>query len=123
MARLQLCRLYHSICLGYVCAMTREDDRPDAPHTDIATIGWWRLLPGWTHPYLLLARIDRPIGWWLLLLPGWWVIAATANETGRMLWMMAFFLVGAVSMRGAGCVINDMWDLSLIHISEPTRPY
>lgn len=93
--------------------MTREDDRPDAPHTDIATIGWWRLLPGWTHPYLLLARIDRPIGWWLLLLPGWWVIAATANETGRMLWMMAFFLVGAVSMRGAGCVINDMWDRRL----------
>lgn len=108
-----MCRLYHSHCLGYVCAMTREDDRSDAPHTDIATIGWWRLLPGWTHPYLLLARIDRPIGWWLLLLPGWWVITATANETGRMFWMMALFLVGAVSTRGAGCVINDMWDRRL----------
>ena len=101
--------------------MARKDQiRTNAPHTDITTIGWWRFLPGWTHDYLLLARIDRPIGWWLLLLPGWWIIAATAQSFARMIWVMGLFLVGAVTMRAAGCVINDMWDRKLDRRVERT---
>ncbi|MAB18376.1 MAG: 4-hydroxybenzoate octaprenyltransferase, partial [SAR116 cluster bacterium] len=82
----------------YAYDMARKDQiRTNALHTDITTIGWWRFLPGWTHDYLLLARIDRPIGWWLLLLPGWWIIAATAQSFSRMIWVMGLFLVGAVT--------------------------
>ena len=101
--------------------MARKDQiRTNALHTDITTIGWWRFLPGWTHDYLLLARIDRPIGWWLLLLPGWWIIATTAQSFSRMIWLMGLFLVGAVTMRAAGCVINDMWDRKLDRRVERT---
>ncbi len=80
------------------------------PHTDILRTGWVaRVPPAWV-PYIHLARLDRPIGGWLLFLPGLWSIslgAATVRE-GAML--VALFLVGAFLMRAAGCVVNDMWD-------------
>ena len=90
-----------------------NDGAKARPHSDINQRGWWRHLPPSTHPYLLVARIDRPIGWWLLLLPGWWVIPPASHDTGAMLWLMGLFLVGAVSMRAAGCVVNDLWDRRL----------
>ena len=89
-------------------------------HTDIDLSGWWRLLPGFCHPYILIARLDRPIGWWLLLLPGWWVIPVAAPDTAAALHLMALFLVGAVTMRAAGCVINDLWDRRLDRQVERT---
>ena len=55
---------------------------PDGRHTDIDLSGWWRLMPRGCHPYILVARLDRPIGWWLLLLPGWWVIPVAAPDIG-----------------------------------------
>ena len=91
---------------------TKAEGRAVA-HSDIDQPGWWRHLPPATRPYLLLARFDRPIGWWLLLLPGWWVIPVAGSETGATLWLMGLFLVGAVSMRAAGCVVNDLWDRRL----------
>jgi 4-hydroxybenzoate polyprenyltransferase len=89
-------------------------------HTDINPRGWWRQLPRRLHPYILLARFDRPIGWWLLLLPGWWIIPATATGTGRMVELMMLFLIGAVTTRAAGCVINDLWDRRLDQSVERT---
>ena len=86
---------------------------PRGPHSDIAPPAWWRHMPPASHPYLLLARFDRPIGWWLLLLPGWWVIPAAAGDAVAMLWMMVLFGIGAVTMRAAGCVVNDLWDRRL----------
>lgn len=66
------------------------------------------------QPYAELARLDRPIGWWLLLLPGWWALAMASGGLGGMgvwEWYLAFlFFIGSVVMRGAGCVINDLWD-------------
>mgnify|MGYP006255330375 FL=1 len=85
-------------------------------HTDISLPDWWLLLPAAAHPYLLIARFDRPIGWWLLLLPGWWVIPLAAADPAAMVRLMALFWIGAVTMRAAGCLVNDLWDLSLIHI-------
>ncbi|MEC8642777.1 MAG: 4-hydroxybenzoate octaprenyltransferase [Pseudomonadota bacterium] len=70
-------------------------------------------MPRRLHPYILLARFDRPIGWWLLLLPGWWIIPVATADTGRMAALMLLFLVGAVTTRAAGCVINDLWDRRL----------
>ena len=82
------------------------------------------MLPHSLHRFIYLGRFDRPIGWWLLLLPGWWVIPVGAASVPRMWWLMALFLAGAIITRAAGCVINDLWDrrldqqveLSLIHI-------
>ena len=84
-----------------------------SPHTDIQSRGWWHWLPASCHPFIYLARLDRPIGWWLLLLPGWWSIALGAPSLGAMVWIMMLFLVGAIATRAAGCIINDMWDRRL----------
>ena len=83
---------------------------PMAPYTDIMDHGWVaRLPPGW-RPYVLLARLDRPIGAWLLFLPGLWSILLARAPAGASVWLIALFLAGAFLMRGAGCVVNDMWD-------------
>ena len=76
------------------------------PHTDISTSGWVGRLPPSVVPYALLARLDRPIGGWLLFMPGLWSILLA----GGRWWLVGLFLVGSFVMRGAGCVVNDMWD-------------
>ncbi len=65
------------------------------------------------RPYARLARLDRPIGWWLLLWPCWWSAALAAVAAGAPYpnpWHLALFLVGAIVMRGAGCTYNDVVD-------------
>ncbi|MGO8920799.1 MAG: 4-hydroxybenzoate octaprenyltransferase [Stellaceae bacterium] len=78
--------------------------------TDIRTGDWAdRYAPAALVPYIRLARLDRPIGTWLLLFPGWWAIALAAP--GWPDWrLMALFGIGAVAMRGAGCTLNDIID-------------
>src|SRR5579863_7787642 len=83
--------------------------------TDIHVGDWVdRWLPGWAEPYARLARLDRPIGTWLLLFPGWWGIALAGPRGSGLwrpeLWLMALFGLGAVAMRGAGCTLNDIAD-------------
>ncbi|HWT09440.1 MAG TPA: 4-hydroxybenzoate octaprenyltransferase [Roseomonas sp.] len=89
-------------------------------YTDIRAGGWVaRLPPGW-RPYALLMRLDRPIGSWLLFLPGLWAFAMVAPSWGRGLWLTALFGLGAMLMRGAGCVVNDLWDRDLDRQVERT---
>ena len=78
--------------------------------TDIRSGDWAeRFAPAALVPYIRLARLDRPIGTWLLLFPGWWAIALAAP--GWPDWtLMALFGIGAVVMRGAGCTLNDIID-------------
>ena len=94
-------------------------------HTDIKTEGIISYLPKTWRPYLLLMRIDRPIGWWLLLLPGWWSIALASGGFEGMYWRhwyyMVLFFFGAILMRGAGCIVNDIWDKDLDAQVERTR--
>lgn len=91
-----------------------------------AVRGHWadRLAPAALRPYLRLARIERPIGWWLLLLPCWWS-AALAAIAGGQPWPnpvhCLLFLIGAVAMRGAGCTYNDIVDRDLDTRVERTR--
>jgi 4-hydroxybenzoate polyprenyltransferase len=77
------------------------------------------------RPYALLMRLDRPIGWWLLLLPGWWAIAlAGGGVQGLSGWdwtMLVLFFFGAIIMRGAGCIVNDLWDRDLDAKVERTK--
>jgi 4-hydroxybenzoate polyprenyltransferase len=101
-------------------------ERPVATSLPDAVRGHWadRLAPVRLRPYLRLARIERPIGWWLLLLPCWWSAALAAIAAGQA-WPdpvhCALFLIGAVAMRGAGCTYNDIVDRDLDTRVERTR--
>jgi 4-hydroxybenzoate polyprenyltransferase len=78
------------------------------------------LLPRGWRPYALLARFDRPIGWWLLFLPcGWGALLSGLPDGGG--WRIAAMLIGAIAMRGAGCVYNDIVDRDLDAQVERTR--
>src|SRR5215469_13985570 len=85
---------------------------PSSSFTDIRRGDWVdRLVPAGVRPYCRLARLDRPIGTWLLLFPGWWSIALAApTGGGPSLRLLILFAIGALVMRGAGCTINDMAD-------------
>lgn len=93
--------------------------------SDIAIKGWVKFLPASWLPYAQLARLDRPIGWWLLLLPSWWSIMTAGlifeAEPIAIIRLMVLFWIGAVVMRGAGCVINDLWDRDLDRSVERTQ--
>ncbi|MBF9195608.1 4-hydroxybenzoate octaprenyltransferase [Microvirga terrestris] len=101
-------------------------ERPAAPSLPDAVRGHWaeRWAPPSLKPYLRLARIERPIGWWLLLLPCWWSAALAALNAGQS-WPnplhCGLFLIGAVAMRGAGCTYNDIVDRDLDTKVERTR--
>src|SRR5580704_9403986 len=78
--------------------------------TDIRAGDWVdRFVPQALRPYLRLARLDRPIGTWLLLFPCWWGIALAADGWPNW-WLIILFGIGAVVMRGAGCTFNDIVD-------------
>jgi 4-hydroxybenzoate polyprenyltransferase len=80
--------------------------------------------PTWTRPYLRLARLDRPIGSWLLLIPCWWSAAlagVAARDPVPNVWHIVLFFIGAFAMRGAGCTWNDIVDRDLDARVERTR--
>jgi 4-hydroxybenzoate polyprenyltransferase len=79
-------------------------------HSDIAATGWVSRLPRAWLPFLLLARVDRPIGIWLLFLPGMWGILLARVAWPETLRLILLFAAGSVVMRAAGCVVNDLWD-------------
>jgi 4-hydroxybenzoate polyprenyltransferase len=79
-------------------------------HTDIVATGWIARLPRAWLPYLLLARVDRPIGTWLLFLPGLWGILLARTSVAETVRLVTLFAAGSLLMRAAGCVVNDLWD-------------
>lgn len=79
-------------------------------HTDIVAEGWVSRLPRSWLPYLLLARVDRPIGVWLLFLPGLWGILLSGPTSAEAVRLIVLFAIGSLVMRSAGCVVNDLWD-------------
>lgn len=87
--------------------MTTIRHTPDSQHQGLVAY-----LPPFFRPYALLARFDRPIGWWLLFWPCAFGIALAGGL--REHWDLLFWmLIGAIAMRGAGCVWNDMVDRDL----------
>ena len=83
--------------------------------SDISKGGWIdRFVPAPLRPYCRLARLDRPIGTWLLLLPCWWGVALANGTLVDRQWpelrLLALFAVGSLVMRGAGCTWNDLVD-------------
>ncbi len=84
---------------------------PELKPADAVPGSWVDHMPAALRPALRLARADRPIGIWLLLLPCWWSTALAAPAGGLPDWrLLLLFLVGASVMRGAGCTINDIAD-------------
>jgi 4-hydroxybenzoate polyprenyltransferase len=84
-------------------------DQPSLPDSEHR--GLVGLLPRSVRDYALLARFDRPIGWWLLFWPcAWGVWLAGAGVQWAL---VAWLLLGAIAMRGAGCVYNDIVDADL----------
>ncbi|XP_022302961.2 4-hydroxybenzoate polyprenyltransferase, mitochondrial-like isoform X1 [Crassostrea virginica] len=74
------------------------------------------------QPYMRLIRFDKPIGTWLLYWPCTWSIAlATPAGCLPSLWLLALFGAGSFFMRGAGCIINDMWDKDFDRKVERTK--
>src|SRR5688500_3369935 len=92
--------------------------KPAAPLPDATATNWVdRSAPAWAKPWLRLGRFDRPIGIWLLMLPGWWGIALAGAMAGDLVtrwvwygWFLILFAVGAALMRAAGCAWNDILD-------------
>ena len=79
---------------------------PDSQHRGLVAV-----LPSALRNYALLARFDRPIGWWLLFWPCTWGVLLAGGEAR---WdLIAWLLAGAIAMRGAGCVYNDIVDADL----------
>lgn len=83
-----------------------EASVPDSEHSGLVAA-----LPARLRNFALLARFDRPIGWWLLFWPCAWgvLLAGGAERWELLLWL----LLGAIAMRGAGCVYNDIVDADL----------
>jgi 4-hydroxybenzoate polyprenyltransferase len=81
-----------------------------AAASDIPRGAWVdRVLPVGARPYARLARLDRPIGTWLLLFPCWWGIALAAQAWPDP-YLIVVFALGALLLRGAGCTYNDIVD-------------
>ena len=82
--------------------------------------GFLGMLPSASRPFASLARLDRPIGWWLLFWPCAWGLALAGGAVAR--WdLLLWLLLGSVAMRGAGCVYNDIVDRDLDRQVERTR--
>ncbi len=79
---------------------------PDTEHRGVVSA-----LPPRLRDLALLARFDRPIGWWLLFWPGAWGVLLAGGQArwGLILWL----LLGSIVMRGAGCVYNDIIDADI----------
>lgn len=86
--------------------MNAETIVPDSEHRGLVA-----RLPQVPRDLAMLARFDRPIGWWLLFWPCAWGVWLTG--VGAQLALVAWLLLGAVAMRGAGCVYNDLVDADL----------
>ena len=79
---------------------------PDSEHKGIVA-----RLPQLPRDLAMLARFDRPIGWWLLFWPcvfGVWLAGAWTQFA-----LLGWLLLGSIAMRGAGCVYNDIVDADL----------
>lgn len=107
--------------------MTKSTERIKKAPEDTVKQNWVnKLAPEFAVGYLQLMRADRPIGTWLLLWPGLWSIILASHYYGDVsllpnIKLLILFGAGAFVMRGAGCVVNDLWDQSADAQVERTK--
>jgi 4-hydroxybenzoate polyprenyltransferase len=114
------------ISIRIAVTLPPRPEAPVSPSVPDAVAGNWvdTLAPAALRPYLRLARIDRPIGTWLLLFPCWWSQALAEIHTGIAVPNVEFlllFAIGAFVMRGCGCAYNDFVDRDYDAKVERTR--
>ncbi|ORX62754.1 para-hydroxybenzoate-polyprenyltransferase [Hesseltinella vesiculosa] len=106
-------------------AYTSQSDEKEKPVQRIKHNNFIDHLPEKWAPYAFLTRIDKPIGTWLLYWPCAWSISMAAfheqASVASTAYMLALFGVGAITMRGAGCTINDLWDRDIDDKVERTK--
>jgi 4-hydroxybenzoate polyprenyltransferase len=97
-----------------------------APADAVAT-SWVEHAPPRLKPWLRLARLDRPIGTWLLFWPCVFglLLGAAADERRFLEWHDLYYVllfgIGALVMRGAGCTFNDIVDRDIDAAVARTR--
>ena len=84
----------------------------------------FKIFPIFTHPYILIMRLDRPIGFILLFYPICFSIVAFSDLDLKIVTLLIIFFIGSIVMRSAGCIINDLLDRDIdnkVHRTQ-TRP-
>jgi len=84
----------------------------------------FKIFPIFTHPYILIMRLDRPIGFILLFYPICFSIVAFSDLNLKIITLLIIFFIGSIVMRSAGCIINDLLDRDIdnkVHRTQ-TRP-
>ncbi len=80
-----------------------------------------KVLPiGLAGDWIRLLRIDKPVGYWLLLWPTLWGLLAASHGRPEPKNLLVF-VTGVFLMRSAGCVINDFADREFDSHVERTR--
>lgn len=102
-----------------------EKNKINVVETSDAVSGSWvyRHAPMILRPYLKLARLDRPVGTWLLLWPCLWSLALGYSDESilTLIELSLLFALGSVAMRGAGCTYNDIIDKDIDEAVERTK--
>ena len=81
----------------------------------------FKIFPIYTHPYIAIMRLDRPIGYMLLFYPISFSIFAFSDLNIEMISLLVIFFIGSVSMRSAGCIINDLLDQEIDNKVQRTK--
>tara|TARA_B110000093_G_scaffold115395_1_gene123674 strand:- start:1184 stop:2092 length:909 start_codon:yes stop_codon:yes gene_type:complete len=81
----------------------------------------FKILPLGLHKYVVLFRLDKPIGFMLLFYPVSFGLAVSSGVNFDFILTTFFFLIGSIAMRSAGCVINDIWDKNIDIQVERTK--
>ncbi len=83
-----------------------------------------KIFPEKIHNYFALIRLNKPIGFMLLLWPCLFSLACLEFSIQYLLSYYIFFIIGSVIMRSAGCIINDLIDQDIDSKIErtATRP-
>jgi 4-hydroxybenzoate polyprenyltransferase len=101
--------------------------RSQAATPDAIPASWVEYAPRRLQPWARLARLDRPIGTWLLFWPCVFglILGAAADERRFLDWRDLYFVllfgIGALVMRGAGCTFNDIVDRKIDAAVARTR--
>lgn len=77
--------------------------------------------PNTLNNIIQLARLDKPAGWLLLMHPCWWAVILAGEGTTINYYFLFLFTIGAIAMRSAGCIINDIWDRKIDAQVERTK--
>ena len=72
-----------------------------------------KIFPEKINNYLELIRLNKPVGFMLLLWPCWFSLAYIDLPQQKLISYYILFFMGAIVMRSSGCIINDLIDQNI----------